>query len=129
MSDRPPTLVTAAVLLVVIGISGLFAAAGLFAVVPRAGELGSNVVGAGIGVGLVIGAYALAATIAGVGLAARRVWAWWIGVVTIAVGLGLLGVSIALAGTLDAVLSFGVAVWGVTLAGVLAPATRHNVRR
>jgi hypothetical protein len=132
MSNRPPTLIGASALLLVIGISGLFAAAGLIAVAPRADEIApgmaADVARGGIAVGLIMGAYALAAVIAGFALMARRRAAWWLGVATIALGLGLLALSLVVIQTLEPVLMGGVVIWGVALVLLLAPATRRSVK-
>lgn len=133
MRNRPPTLIAASSLLVVIGISGLFAAAGLIAVGVRADEvapaMATDVTRGGLAVGLIMGAYALAAAIAGFAVMARRRAGWWLGVATIALGLGLLGLSLAFVGTLDPILTGGVAIWGVALVLLLAPATRRSLGR
>lgn len=133
MRNRPPTLIAASSLLVVIGISGLFAAAGLIAVGVRADEvapaMATDVTRGGLAVGLIMAAYALAAAIAGFAVMARRRAGWWLGVATIALGLGLLGLSLALVQTLDPILTGGVVIWGVALVLLLAPATRRSLGR
>ena len=83
MMGRPPTLIGAAVMLLLIGISGLAAAAD-FLGLPGRSDLGADVVGAGVGMGLLIGAYSAAATVAGIGVIGLQRWAWWLGVATIA---------------------------------------------
>ena len=113
-------------MLLVIGVSGVAAGAAFFAL-PGRPDVGADVLRAGVGVGLLMGGYGAAAVIAGIGIIAGRRWAWWLAVVTILGGLALLGVSITIVGSLDPVLTFGVAVWGVTVALLVAPPTRRSL--
>ena len=126
MTGRPATLIAAAVMLIVIGISGVAAGADFLAL--PASDLGSDVIRAGLAMGALIAGYGAAATIAGIGVVLRRRWAWWLGVATMLGGLGLLVFLLAMVRSLDAVVAFGIIVWGVTLALLLAPATRRGVR-
>ena len=134
MTTRPTTLVLGSALLVVIGVSGMAAAAGfLMLLAPPSSEaanLGraSGVVQSGALVGGIMAAYALAALVAGVGTWTGRRWAWLLGIVTILVGLGILAYCIVLLGGPDPILDFGVVIWAVTLACLLAPSTRRTLR-
>jgi hypothetical protein len=134
MTPRPTTLVLGSALLVVIGLSGLAAGAGfLMLVAPQTGEAANlaripGVVQSGLLVGAIMAGYALAALVAGVGTWTGRRWAWVLGIVTILVGLGILAYCIVLLGGPDPILDFGVVVWAVTLACLLAPSTRRTLR-
>jgi hypothetical protein len=107
MTPRPTTLVLGSALLVVIGLSGLAAGAGfLMLVAPQTGEAANlaripGVVQSGLLVGAIMAGYALAA---------------------------LLAYCIVLLGGPDPILDFGVVVWAVTLACLLAPSTRRTLR-
>jgi hypothetical protein len=123
VTDRPSTLLLAAVLLLIIGLSGL--AAGVTIVAAMAN--GPVVPFAGVGIGLGVAGYGVLATVAGIGLLGRHRSFWWLAVATIGSGLTLLVGLIAIA-SLDPVFATGLVIWGVTLACLLAPATRAALR-
>jgi hypothetical protein len=134
MTARPTTLVLGSALLVVIGLSGLAAGAGfLMLLAPQSSEAASltripGVVQSGLLIGAIMAAYALAALVSGVGTWIGRRWAWLLGIVTILAGLGILAYCIVLLGGPDPILDFGVVIWAVTLACLLAPSTRRTLR-
>ena len=134
MTARPTTLVLGSALLVVIGLSGLAAAAGfLMLLAPQSSEAAAlarvpGVIQSGALVGGIMAAYSLAALVGGVGTWMGRRWAWLLGIATILVGLGILAYCIVLLGGPDPILDFGVVVWAVTLACLLAPPTRQTLR-
>lgn len=123
MDGRPQPLSAAIVLLVLIGVSGL--GVGL---TITSGMLSAGTPLIGVGIGLGIAVYGGLAALAGVGLIWRRRWSWWLGVVTILAGELFLVWLIVLVGG-DGVFAFGVAIWGVTLVCLVAPATRAEIRR
>ena len=123
MDGRPQSLSAAIVLLVLIGVSGL--GVGL---TITSGMLSAGTPLIGVGIGLGIAVYGGLAALAGVGLIWRRRWSWWLGVVTILAGELFLVWLIVLVGG-DGVFAFGVAIWGVTLVCLVAPATRAEIRR
>lgn len=117
MSGRPFPAVVAAVLLLVIGISGLSAGVALIAAMGSA----RDVPPVGVGIGAAIGTYSALTTGAGVGLLLRRHAAWWLAVLTIGAGLlFLVGMVAVVLRTLDPVFAFGIVVWSVTLACLVA---------
>jgi len=134
MTARPTTLVLGSALLLVIGVSGMAAAAGfLMLLAPPSSEaanLGraSGVVQSGALVGGIMAAYALAALVAGIGTWTGRRWAWLLGIATILVGLGILAYCIVLLGGPDPILDLGVVIWAVTLACLVAAPTRRTLR-
>jgi hypothetical protein len=134
MTARPTTLVLGSALLVVIGLSGMAAAAGLRMLrAPASSEAASlarvpGVIQSGGLIGGVMAAYSLAALVAGVGTWTGRRWAWLLGIATILVGLGILAYCLVLLGGPDPILDFGVVVWAVTLACLVAPPTRRTLR-
>ena len=123
MDGRPQPLSAAIALLVLIGVSGL--GVGL-TITSGMLSAGTPLIGAGIGVGIAV--YGGLAALAGVGLIWRQRWSWWLGIVTIVAGELFLVWLIVLVGG-DGVFAFGVAIWGVTLACLAAPATRAAIRR
>jgi hypothetical protein len=122
MTTRPTPLFWAVVLLMVIGISGVADGAELVNVAT--GSLTSVAIGAGIGV------YGLACAAAGLGIGLLRHWGWWLGLVSILIGLVVLVAiqGFAIGAGLDPVLAFGFVVWGVTLALLVTPDTRRAIR-
>jgi len=134
MTARPTTVVLGSALLLVIGVSGMAAAAGfLMLLAPPSSEaanLGraSGVVQSGALVGGIMAAYALAALVAGIGTWTGRRWAWLLGIATILVGLGILAYCIVLLGGPDPILDLGVVIWAVTLACLVAAPTRRTLR-
>ncbi|MBA2718702.1 MAG: hypothetical protein H0U52_05555 [Chloroflexi bacterium] len=125
MTQRPISLTLAAALLILIGLSGLMAGGGLLWGAMNGSAVASDVRRAGLGMGSLIAAYALAAAMAGTGLVLGRRWAWRLGLVVSVVGLVALGAAMAGLGDLDAFLLVGVAIWGATAACLFAPATRR----
>ncbi|HEX5825335.1 MAG TPA: hypothetical protein VFY18_12835 [Candidatus Limnocylindrales bacterium] len=127
MTSRPVSLILAAGLLILIGVSGMAAGGSLLGAasgrgVPQPGVGGAVTIGAGMA------AYGFASVVAGVALLMLQRRGWWIGVVLVVIGLaGLVAVNLVV-GALDFVLLFGVVVWGATLAYLLAPATRSALR-
>ena len=134
MTARPTTLVLGSALLLVIGVSGMAAAAGfLMLLAPPSSEAANlgrapGVVQSGALVGGIIAAYALAALVAGIGTWTGRRWAWLLGIATILVGLGILAYCIVLLGGPDPILDLGVVIWAVTLACLVAAPTRRTLR-
>jgi hypothetical protein len=123
MDGRPQPLSAAIILLLLIGVSALGVGVTIATAMTNAG---TPLTGLGIGAGIAL--YGGLAALAGVGLIWRRRWSWWLGVATIAVGtLLLVGLMVYVGG--DEVFALGVAIWGVTLACLLAPATRASIRR
>ena len=122
-TGRPASLLVAAGLLLIIGLSGVSAGFSLIAAMGFARD--APWVGVEIGAGT--GTYGVLSTVAGIGLLARRRWAWWLGTVTIGAGwLFLVGLVIAL-GSVDGVFAFGIAVWSLNIVCLAAPATRAGV--
>jgi hypothetical protein len=119
VTGRPYPLVLAAVLLVIIGLSGLGAGITIVQAMTKSPPL--PLVGVQIGLG--IAAYGLVAAIAGIGLLGRQRRFWWLAVGTIGAGLAFL-VGLIVIANLDPVVTSGIAIWGITLACLLAPATR-----
>jgi hypothetical protein len=117
---RTVPLVLGAVLLVIIGLSGL--AAGVTIVAAMTSAAAPPVVGLEIGFGIAI--YGLLATGSAIGVFLRR-RAWWsTGIATIVAGLVVLfGLAVAVGP--DPMFGSGIAIWGVTLACLLAPPTRR----
>jgi uncharacterized membrane protein (DUF2068 family) len=123
MAGRPQPLSAAIILLLLIGVSGLGVGLTIATAMTNAG---TPLTGVGIGAGIAL--YGALAALAGVGLIWRQRWSWWLGVATIAAGtLFLVGLMVYLGG--DEVFALGVAIWGITLACLLAPATRASMRR
>ena len=128
MTGRPITLILAAGLLILIGLSGMLAGADLLATAKSGAEVSSDVKFAALALGSAIGSYGFAAALAGVGLVLLRRWAWRLGLVLVVSGLVLLVVAV-LASGLDRAFEFGLAIWGATLACLVARATRDAVAR
>jgi hypothetical protein len=126
MTARPISLILAAGLLILIGLSGMAAGGDLLATAKSGPEVASDVRFAALALGTAIGSYGFAASLAGVGLVLLRRWAWRLGLVLVVVGLVLLVVAIVAAGP-DRVFTFGLAIWGATLACLVARATRDAV--
>ena len=128
MTARPLSLILAAGLLLLIGLSGMAAGGGLLGSVPNGPVVGVDVRGAALALGTTIAVYGFVTVLAGVGLLLFRRWAWRLGLAVAAIGLVFLAAAMSAAGP-DVVLGFGVAVWGATLACLLATDTRRAVAR
>jgi hypothetical protein len=123
VTERPFPLALAAVLLLVIGLSGL----GVGIMFTQAMAV-PGVPSTGLQIGLGIAGYGLLATISGIGLLGRRRRFWWLAVATIGAGLAFQIWLVAIA-SLDPVFATGIVVWGVTLSCLIAPATREALGR
>ena len=122
-SDRPASLLAAAGLLLIIGLSGLSVGISLILAMRSA----RDVPWVGVEIGAAIGGYGVLTMVAGIGLLARRRPAWWLGIVAIGAGwLFLVGLVVAV-GSFDPVFGFGILVWSVTFACLLAEATRAAI--
>jgi hypothetical protein len=121
--NQPITLAAAAILNVIIGLSGLFV--GLTLVVALPNMAGTDVAfGDEFVIVFVIPLYGLAATLGGIGTW-RRFWiGWTLAAAVDALGLGVLIWAVTLVGP-DGVLLFGVVVWTLTLLLLAAPQTRR----
>jgi len=126
MTARPISLILAAGLLILIGLSGMAAGGDLMATAKSGPEVASDVRFAALALGSAIGSYGFAASLAGVGLVLLRRWAWRLGLVLVVAGLVLLVVAIVASG-LDQVFEFGLAIWGATLACLVVRTTRDAV--
>jgi hypothetical protein len=123
VTGRPFLLVFAAVLLLIIGLSGV----GAGITITMAMIQGPDVPAPGIRIGLGITGYGLLAVVSGIGLLGRRRAFWWLAAATIGAGLAFLIGLIAIT-TLDPVFGTGLVIWGIALACLVAPATRAAVR-
>ena len=120
--NQPITLAAAAILNVIIGLSGLVV--GLTLVVALPAMAAASDVAFGGEIVIVIPLYGLAATLGGIGTW-RRFWVGWtLAAAVDALGLGVLIWAITLVGP-DRVLLFGVVVWTLTLLLLAAPQTRR----
>jgi hypothetical protein len=127
MTARPISLMFAAGLLMLIGVSGMAAGGGLLGAAAGRGPAQPGL-GQVATIGVAMAAYGFAAVFAGVALLLFRHWAWRLGVFLIVIGLaGLVAVTIAV-GAFDPILLFGVAIWGANLWFLMAPATRIAVQ-
>jgi hypothetical protein len=126
MSARPISLILAAGLLLLIGLSGMAVGGQLLGAAGNGDVSGVDIRGAALGLGTTIAAYGFLSVVAAVGLLTLRRWGWRVGVVMTVLGLVGLG-SAAAAGGLDPILGFGVVLWGATLACLLASETRRAV--
>jgi hypothetical protein len=127
MISRPPSLILAAGLLILIGVPGMAVGGGLLGAASGPGSAPPGL-GEAATIGVAIAAYGFAAVFAGVALLLFRRWAWWLGVFLIVIGLaGLVAVNIVV-GTFDPILLFGAVVWGANLWFLMAPATRSAVQ-
>lgn len=123
MSPRPISLVLAAALMILIGVSGMAAGGGLLGVALNGASSG-DVRQVGLAMGSVIAGYGFISVLAGVGLIRFRRWAWRVGLMTMLVGLVSLAGAIAGVGSLDPILVLGVGFWGLAVACLLLPSTR-----
>lgn len=126
MSARPISLILAAGLLILIGISGMAAGGSLLSVVPNTEGVAANVRAAGLAIGTVIAAYGFSAVLAGLALLILRRWAWRLGMMIAMLGLAALALVLVAAGP-DIVVAFGLVVWGATLACLVARDTRRAI--
>jgi hypothetical protein len=116
------TLVGAAILNVIIGLSGLVVGLTMVAAVP--GVAASSDMLVGVEIVFAIPIYGLAATLGGIGTWRRSWVGWTLAVAVDALGLGVLIWLITLARP-DGVLLFGVAVSTLALVLLAAPQTRR----
>ncbi len=121
MPGRPVGLVIAAVLLVVIGVSGLLVGLQLLAIGGLASGTGGEPAAFLIPAG--IAAYGAAACVGGFGLFLRRRIAHRLAVVVIAIGLVELAWQTTLIGP-DPVTLFAIGLWVVVLGLLLLPGVR-----
>jgi hypothetical protein len=120
--NQPVTLAAAAILNVIIGLSGL--AVGLTLVAALPAMAAASDVAFGDGIVIVIPLYGLAATLGGIGTW-RRSWVGWTLVAAVdGLGLGVLIWAMTLIGP-DPVLLFGAVVWTLALVLLAAPQTRR----
>ena len=127
MSARPISLILAAGLLLLIGVSGMAAGGGLLGTVANGTPETSDVRTAALAIGTTMAAYGFVAVLAGVALLLLRRWAWRLGIALIVLGLVALGTSLIAAGG-DPVLAFGAILWSATLVCLVAPDTRSGAR-
>jgi hypothetical protein len=125
MTARPMTLIVAALFLLLIGASGMAAGGGLLGVGLNTDAVPGDVRQAGLELGALIAGYGFATLLAGVGVLLRRRWAWRIGLIAMLVGLLALGAALSAVGQLDPILLFGIVIWGVAFACLLARSTRN----
>ena len=123
MTTRPMSLILAAAMLILIGVSGMAAGGGLLGVALNGGAA-ADVRQVGLAMGSIIAGYGFITVLAAVGLILFRRWAWRIGLLTMLVGLVALAGATAGVGTLDPILLLGVAFWGLAVACLLMPSTR-----
>ncbi len=123
MSPRPISLILAAGLMILIGVSGMAAGGGLLGVALNGGSP-ADIRQVGLAMGSVIAGYGFIVVLAGVGLILFRRWAWRIGLLTMLVGLVALAGAMAGVGSLDPMLLLGVVLWGLALVCLLVPSTR-----
>ena len=123
MNARPISLIVAAGLLIVIGVSGMAAGGGLLGVALNGGSA-PDVRQVGLALGSVIAGYGFITILAGVGLVLLHRWAWRVGLFMMLVGLVALSGAIAGVGALDPILLLGVGFWGLGLVCLLMPSTR-----
>jgi len=126
MIARPVSLILAAGLLILIGLSGMAAGGTLLSLVPDGAGMTADVRAAGLMMGTVIAAYGLVAAFAGVALLLLRRWAWRIGIMIATLGLIVLVVALVAAGP-DVAILFGIAVWGTALACLVSQDTRRVI--
>ena len=120
--NQPITLAAAAILNVIIGLSGLVV--GLTLVVALPTMAATSDLAFGDELLIVIPLYGLAATLGGIGTW-RRFWVGWtLAAAVDALGLGVLIWALTLVGP-DRVLLFGVFVWTLALLLLAAPQTRR----
>ena len=124
MANRPISLVFGAVLLILIGGSGMAAGGGLLGVALNGGAT-EDVARSGLTMGTGIAVYGFATVLAGVGLVLRRRWAWRLGLLLIVIGLVLLGYALVAVGSVDPILLFGLLLWGLTFVFLVAPSTQR----
>lgn len=126
MTQRPISLILAAGLLLLIGASGMAVGGSLLGAAGNGDSFGVDLRPAALALGTGIAAYGFVAVFAGVGLLLLRRWGWRVGVGIVVAGLVPQGFALVAAGP-DAVIAFGIAIWGVTLACLIAPDTRRAV--
>lgn len=122
---RPAALWLAAVLLLVMGVSGLLVGVELLSV-AGSHATGTELVAFAIAAGIL--AYGGAALVAGAGIFRLHRWAHRLALVVLAIGIVELGWQAWLIG-FEAVTLFGLGYWVLVLALLLAPAVRAAVGR
>ena len=128
MAGRPLTLIYAALLLFIIGASGVAAGGSLIGAVGNGGgTLAEDVRAAGTGMGTAIAAYGFFAVFAGAGLILLKRWGWRLGLGLIVAGL-LLQLGIVVGIGWDPVIGFGAILWTITFACLVLPSTRAALR-
>src|SRR4029079_12535329 len=120
--NQPITLAAAAILNVIIGLSGL--AVGLTLVAALPAMAAASDVAFGDGIVLVIPLYGLAATLGGIGTWRRSWVGWTLAAAVDGLGLGVLIWAMTLIGP-HPVLLFGAVVWTLALVLLAAPQTRR----
>ena len=120
--NQPITLAAAAILNVIIGLSGL--AVGLTLVAALPAMAAASDVAFGDGIVIVIPLYGLAATLGGIGTWRRSWVGWTLAAAADGLGLGVLIWAMTLIGP-DPVLLFGAVVWTLALVLLAAPQTRR----
>jgi hypothetical protein len=126
MTTRPISLILAAGLLILIGLSGMAAGGSLLGSVANGTIASADVRAAALALGTTIAAYGFATVLAAFALILFRRWGWRLGLGLIILGLVALLIALAAAGP-DPVLLYGIALWGATLACLVAPDTRRAV--
>ena len=120
--NRPPTLAAAAILNVIIGLSGLAVGLTLLAALPSVAASANSLAGAQILVGIPLSG--LAATLGGIGTWQRSRVGWALALAVDGLGLAVLVWAITLVGPAG-VFAFGVVVWTLALVLLAAPQTRR----
>lgn len=123
MRRRPLTLWLACVLLLTIGVSGLFVGLTLL----TSGALAGDSEPAGVAIPAGIALYGAAALVGGLGVFVRKRAAHRLALLTIAIGLIELGWQTTLLG-FDPITLFGLAVWCAVLVLLLSPPVRSAMR-
>jgi hypothetical protein len=128
MAGRPFTLIYAAVLLFLIGASGLAAGGTLLGAAGNGGgTLAEDVRAAAVGIGTAIAAYGFFGVAAGAGLILLKRWGWRVGLGLIVVGL-VVQVGILVGIGWDPVTGFGAILWAITFTCLVLPSTRGALR-
>ena len=130
---RPVSLVLAAALHLVIGLSGMAVGASLLSAAADSGlaSVGISPNDAialrAIVVGILL--YGALEVVAAIGIWRRAVWGWTMALVVDLAGLVVLGWTLAIAGIGDPVLLSGIAIWSIAVALLVVRPTRAALRR